>query len=157
MRVQELATRIKEAGWPGDPVRFAATLVDEITDPRHGVATSEQLAAEAAAINARLTHGIGSLNERLGHEIGSLNERLGHEIGSLNEHLGHEIGSLNERLGHETASINARLTQEVALLREEMRGIETRLELRIEKALRQWGLLIIAVTAAFGTLLALLD
>lgn len=135
MRVQELATRIKEAGWPGDPVRFAATLVDEITDPRHGVATSEQLAAEAAAINARLTHGIGSLNERLGHEI----------------------GSLNERLGHETASINARLTQELALLREEMRGIETRLELRIEKALRQWGLLIIAVTAAFGTLLALLD
>lgn len=36
MRVQELAARIKEAGWPGDPVRFAATLVDEITDPAHG-------------------------------------------------------------------------------------------------------------------------
>lgn len=101
MRVQELAARIKEAGWPGDPVRFAATLVDEITDPRHGVVTSEQLGSEAAAINPRITH---------------------------------EVGSLSDRLTRETASMNARLTQEVALLREEMRGIETRLELRIEKA-----------------------
>jgi hypothetical protein len=89
LRVQELAERIKEAGWPGDPVRFAAALVDEITDPAHGVATSEQVA-------------------------------------------------------HHSALLREELHAEIKLVREEMRAMETRLELRIERGLRQWGLPIVA-------------
>lgn len=109
MRVQELAARIKEAGWPGDPLRFAATLVDEITDLSHGVATGEQLANAEASFNARLTHEI------------------------------------------------AQVRDEMKLIREELRGVETRLELRLERGLRQWGLLIVAVMGVVGALLALLD
>jgi hypothetical protein len=120
VRVQELAARIKEAGWPGDPVRLAATLVDEITDPAHGVATSEQL-----------THQTALLREQIERETALLREQIEREA--------------------------ALLRDEFKLVREEMRAMETRLELRVERGLRQWGLLIVAMIGVIGTLLALLD
>jgi hypothetical protein len=141
MRVQELAARIKEAGWPGDAVRFAATLVDEITDPTHGVATAEQVGHESALLRAELAHESALLRGELAHESALLRGEIEREAASLRGQIEREAALLRD---------------EIRLVREEMRAMETRLELRIERGLRQWGLLIVAMMGVIGTLLALL-
>jgi hypothetical protein len=153
LRVQELAARIKEAGWPGDPVRFAAALVDEITDPAHGVVTGEQLAHEAALLRDE----IRLVREELLGEIRLLREELQGENKVLREELHGENKVLREELHGENKVLREEVQGGSKLLREEMRAIEARLELRIERGLRQWGLLIVGVMGVIGTLLALLD